>query len=242
MIGNILSISEEGGNYLLRLPFEFKGAFRVLFKTATWDGRRKAFVAKATAANKNKWLKFIGQAKGLEASVLAMEEAEATEVEMRQLEELLAVARRELEHRISAAKARTCEHVQTAAEYRGVIEALEPHLEAGTQNEVKAELDFEVAKAKAHATVAPALDVCKRHGLEDMLQSVIRAARRGYSGKDHLRIEQIKLVALRSELRTVGYRHVYLDELCDASLNRSDKFEHAAPLLQATLVSKFDCL
>ena len=172
----------------------------------------------------------------------AAEEAEATELEMRQLEESLAGARSVLEQRISAAKARTLGHEKAAAELRKAIEALEPQREACAQREVEAERAFHAARAQAQTAAAPALDVCERHGLEDCLQSVIRAARRGYSGKDYLRVEQRKLLALRSELRAVGYRHEYLDELCDASLNRPDKFEHAAPLLRATLISRLECI
>ena len=61
-----VSLNEKEDIFEMRLPFESKDTFRQFFKTqasANWDRDGKFFAARATAANRKKWERFVEAAK-----------------------------------------------------------------------------------------------------------------------------------------------------------------------------------
>lgn len=240
MTPNTLSLTEESSVYLLRLPYAFKDAFRELFKTAAWQPARKAFVVKATAANRNKWETFVGKAKELELALDARDAAQATEAEIQRTCKRLDDARETLERECRAAQVRTAELNTSLADCNSAIERLRPIRDSAVSNEAEARKQAQAASTAMRDAIRPAVDVLERHGVDGVLVKMLAAASTGYAGKSWLREHQESLQTARDELAEVGYRHPLLDRVCNYSLNRADKFAHAAPLLRANLLTKLE--
>jgi len=231
------SLAQKGDSYLLRLPFELKDSFRELFKTATWNPVDKAFVVKATPANERKWQAFLQRASEFEVALAAKEYAEATAEELSATYRRIQESRDSLSRERDAALKRAEEMRTSIEEIRSSIENLGPLREAAMHRE--AEVSAEAVKTMNEFldVVRPAIAVFDRHTMNEVLRGTLAAARKGYSGKDRLSELHNKMCKARRDLQSVGYCHPLLDELCNYSLNRADKFERTTPLLQSTLLT-----
>lgn len=219
-----LHMTARNGDLLLQLPYDLKDAFRAVFRTATWSGVDKAFVAKDTTANRNKWAKFVAEADSAVAALSAQEDVEASEAELKAMQDELAKLTAEAE----SLRAK-------AAAYRAKAAELKPQVAEAKEALVAAQADATEAKVELDAATAPAVAVYAASDMNGICSRLLSASRRGWAGKQALTDAQAELIAVRKKLTALGYEHKLLAEICDYSCNRPDRFSEAVPRLQTRL-------
>jgi hypothetical protein len=224
---------------LLRLPYELKDTFRTLFKSARWDGLAKAFVCKDTAANRNKWEKFCQAASSARGVLDAAEREEATAQQLQAMAMSLEDEMRGLNARAAAARARCAELAARKARLEAECPALIAIKQQAEQALEAQQLALDTAMRTYEHAAAPALEVLERHRFSDVLNDMLRATRRGYSGKEWLGELQATTAVVRKQLAEIGYEHRRITEISRLSLNRPDRFQALVPLCQASLPGGF---
>ncbi|QQX85275.1 hypothetical protein JJQ59_04865 [Cupriavidus necator] len=101
-MAQIINVREANNELLVSFPFDLRDAFRAIFKTASWDSSRRAYVVKNTTANKNKLEQFKTVAASAVEALAAAEEAEASAQELGRMKEALEAAKRAAEERTVA--------------------------------------------------------------------------------------------------------------------------------------------
>ncbi|MDN4052251.1 hypothetical protein QPK32_04120 [Massilia sp. YIM B02763] len=191
------------------LPYELNAGFKVLFKTARWNSSIKAYEAKNTTQNKNKWKLFLEHAGEAKSALKAYDVLEPSMSEIEKLCEELKVCTKEATSKLQRAREQiallTPEHERLVAQYSKVA------------NELK---DVEIQREKL---IAPVLDLYRKHGFDAIMLEYQSGARRGYAGKDKCSAAEEKLRLLRKELKLSGFVVKGMSELLETSLNRADQ-------------------
>ncbi|WP_312587246.1 hypothetical protein [Comamonas terrigena] len=212
------SSSAAANNKLtLYVPFEYKDAFRELFKTARWDSFLEGWEVADTTANKNKFERF----KELASSAAGAERlAKTDETSVEEMERVEAT----LSKRIEAAKARSAAAKAAAARLAPLVaekhEALEQMARAA-----------DAAEAEAAAAAEPIVEALA--SVDDNLQVLARFTRvPDYlrSSKKPAAVDAQRFLAKKySALLALGIEIPKLKELAEVNPNRPDRLK---PLLE----------
>ncbi len=232
-----ISITEKDGKYFFRLPYILKDLFRTVFKSAAWNAFDKAFVVKANTANKNKWQRFIEAADTLSSDIAAAADAELTAENLQALLDKAESMRAELQRKVNDCKAKEHAFHKEIAESKKVALLLSPIAESAAVAAAEALAMANAVKNELRSAAAPALNIFRANGVEDIFSTMVRAAHRGYLGKNDLTDAQEALKTIHRQLYAAGYEHKLIRSICGLSLNRPDKFLNDIPRAQEHLLT-----
>lgn len=232
-----ISMTEKNGSYFFRLPYSLKDQFRTIFKSAEWNAIERAFVAKATTANGNKWQRFVDAANELSTDMAAVADAESTAEDLKSLLDKTESMRAELQRRISECKAKEVCLIAQIAKSKKLVLELGPIAESAAAAVADILTEANEAEEELLTAAAPAMSIFAANGVEGIFDKMIRSAHRGYLGKADLNDAQGALKTVHSQLLAAGYEHNLIDIICGHSLNRPDKFYNDIPRARETLLT-----
>lgn len=226
---------------LLQVPYELKESFRALFKTAKWNPNGKRFEVSNTAANKNKWEKFVEQSS---AAITLMQDAERNEASAEQLEEsakraneeyALAKQRYDLaKSRIEAAKSLKR---PTGAEIEDAEDAAD-ELKQEEEDALKTLLPVQLKKFRQeNEGLVSAVCLLVFRDIQGILKQASAGVAAGYRGKDNILDAQRKIRELLTELKALGFEHDGLYRVYSESANHPDKIATAISNLGISVCS-----
>jgi len=167
-----ITAREEGKSLLISFPFDLKDAFKEIFKTAKWDSDRKRWVVSNSKINHNKLDVFKEKAEPALSALKAIEEQEATDTELANLESRLA----EIESKTRAALVAKQEYqakIDKIAEIKAKIEQATPGLvdaqkqAAEAQEVVKKTIEAQVKKYDIDALIGRLIYIRKQYTLSE---------------------------------------------------------------------------
>lgn len=211
-----IKVTESTSGLLVAFPFELREAFRAVFRTAPWDGARRAYVVKSTTGNKNKLAQFIAAAEPLLAAMTEADESEASVRELERLRDEIDVARRQIEER--SARASTAR--KQLAELRVVLDPLAAQAAA-------AHVALKTIEDERQMVLAPVKALCDELGVPKAIASLRYFSTRTVMTREHKDEFDERCRSLRAanaKLGTaLGIMLPVLEELADANYNRLDK-------------------
>lgn len=215
---NQINIGETHNELVVQFPFDLREAFRAIFKTATWDGTRRAYVLKNTSANKNKLAAFVSAAEPLLSTIADAEQAEATVIE---LERMRAA--------VESARVLFADRAAKAAASRRQLDELRALLAPLVAQAAAAADELTAVKTEREQALEPVKALCGELGVPRAILSL-----RYFSSRPFVTAEQ--KVEFNERCRTLrsanmkmaeklGITLPVLDQLADANHNRLDKLK-----------------
>lgn len=151
-----------GNSLLISMPFDLKDAFKEMFKTANWNAFHKSWEVSNSKINFNKLERFKEQSTAAIAALIELENIEATDAEIEEMEKKLAKIESRTKHAI-AVKANYQERINKLAEIKAIIEVANPSM-------LKAQREAEAAKEIVGKTIKAQVD---KYGINTLISRLI---------------------------------------------------------------------
>ena len=215
---NQINIGETNNELVVQFPFDLRDAFRAIFKTAPWDGTRRAYVLKNTSANKNKLAAFVAAAEPLLSTIADADHAEATVIELERMRAALESTRLLIADRA----ARTVASRRQLDALRTLLDPLVAEAAAATD-------ELTAVKTEREQALEPVKALCAELGVPRAISSLRYFSSRPFvtsQQKDEFgeRCRSLRSASMKLAEK-LGITLPFLDELADANHNRLDKLK-----------------